>query len=225
MHCHILPGIDDGSPDVDTSLRLIRGMMQLGITQAVATPHVMSDMYRNDAASIHAALAQLQAGLEAAGLQFGLRPAAEYMMDSYFFELLERNEPLLTIAGQHVLTEFSFGYMPDNIKQVSFAIITGGYIPVLAHPERYAFFHNDYRVYHFLKDLGFMLQVNLLSVTGYYGAPVARAARYILQKGLASFTGTDLHHERHLAKLLDPGSQKIFAELFKGKQWNEEVGF
>lgn len=222
IHSHILPGIDDGSPDTAGSIELVKGLMQLGIHHSIATPHIISDLYRNNPQTIGAALETLQRAIHKEGLSFTVRAAAEYLLDPYFFELLQNGEPLLTVKDRLILTEFSFGNMPDNPKQMSFEIITNGYTPILAHPERYAYFHSNYKAYHLLQELGFLLQVNLLSLTGYYGAPVARAARYIIQNGLASFTATDLHHPRHMAALQDAGNHQLFATIFKGEKWNRE---
>jgi protein-tyrosine phosphatase len=223
MHSHILPGIDDGSPDVETSLALVRGLMDLGITRSIATPHVICDMYRNTPATIGEALGILQRALAKEQLDFTVTAAAEYMLDPYFFELLKSGEPLLTIKDKLVLTEFSWAFMPDNPKQMSFEILTAGYTPILAHPERYAYYHENYNAYHLLQELGFVLQVNLLSVTGHYGPQVAKAAKYIIQNGLASYIGTDLHHERHMAAMMDLKNQRLFSEIFKGEVWNTEL--
>jgi tyrosine-protein phosphatase YwqE len=224
MHSHILPGIDDGSPDLEHSLALVKGLMALGIRRSVATPHIISDLYRNTPETIGAALKKLQDALLEGQIDFSVSAAAEYMLDSSFFDLLEKGAPLLTVKDNLLLTEFSFGFMPDHTKEMSFKIITSGYTPILAHPERYTYYHSSYKNYHMLQELGFMLQVNLLSLTGYYGAPAAKAARYIIQNGLASYVGTDLHHERHMAALQDAGHQQLFSEIFKGAQWNEGMG-
>ena len=218
IHSHILPGIDDGAADVSASLKLIRGLMELGVTESVATPHVISDLYRNTPDSIAKALESLHRALEQEQLDFKVTAAAEYMLDGSFFELLKRPERLLTVQDDLLLTEFSFGYQPDNISEISFTIITNGYRPILAHPERYVFFQDDYRVFHKLKELGFLLQVNLLSLTGYYGLQVKKAAKYIIRNGLHSFLATDLHHERHLTALMEPGNRKIFSDLLRGRR-------
>ena len=104
---------------------------------------------------------------------------------------------------------------------MSFGIITEGYIPILAHPERYAYFHNDFDIYNRLKDIGFLLQVNLLSLTGYYGKDVAKAAIYIVKNELASYLGTDLHHQRHLATLQDKHSLLILNKYLSHREWNQ----
>lgn len=225
IHSHILPSIDDGSPDIETSLTLINGLIKLGITKSIATPHIIGDMYRNNAETINGALAIVKNALAEKQIDFKVHAAAEYMLDDYFLELLKNKIPLLTLKENKVLTEFSYAEKPYNVQQMVFSIITEGYQPLLAHPERYGYFHNDYKQYHALKDLGFLLQVNLLSLTGYYGKPVAKAAAYIIKNDLASFTATDLHHERHMQALQNPANRIIFTELFKGKNMNEEMSF
>ena len=222
IHSHILPGIDDGSPDMETSLFLIDGMMKAGIASAVATPHIIGDMYRNDAVTIGAALGKVQEALKEKQTDFTLKAAAEYMMDEYFLTLLANKTPLLTVHDNMVLTEFSYVEKPFNAEQMAFTMITEGYRPILAHPERYGYYHNDHKQFDHLKDLGFLLQIHLLSLTGYYGKGVAKAAHYIIRNGLASFAGTDLHHERHLNALHDPANHIVFADAFEGKNLNEE---
>ena len=225
IHSHILPGIDDGSPDVETSVFLIEGLMKLGITNAVATPHIIGDLYRNDADTINKALTILRNTLIEKEIDFKINAAAEYMLDAYFLELLQKKIPLLTIKNNMVLTEFSYAERPFNTESMVFSIITEGYQPILAHPERYAYYHNDFKEYHKLADLGFMLQVNLLSLTGYYGKAVAKAAAYLIKNKLVSFAGTDLHHKKHLEALQHPAHKNIFAQLFNEQMLNEEMIF
>ena len=123
---------------------------------------------------------------------------------------MQQQIPLRTLHGNVLLTELPYTAEPVNLPEILFKIITGGYRPVLAHPERYFYFHNNFGVYKELIDHGFILQVNLLSLTGYYGKNEARAARYILDKGLAGFVGTDLHHSRHLSALQSTANQQLF---------------
>jgi tyrosine-protein phosphatase YwqE len=180
-------------------------------------------MYRNTPASITAAKNELQAALKKEKINFELHTAAEYMLDSYFFELLNSGNPLLTLRDKLLLTEFSYASMPDEPGKYSFAIIMAGYQPVLAHPERYPYYYNNYKIFHHLVELGFKLQLNLLSVTGYYGKDAAKVAHYLLKEDLYSFLGTDMHHERHLAALSDANSRKIFRKYLSGKSWNSII--
>ena len=220
MHSHILPGIDDGSPDVDTSIILIKGLMDLGIKKSVATPHIISDMYRNNSDTINAALSVLKKELVKEKINFEVSAAAEYMMDAYFFELLQNKTKLLTIRDNIVLTEFSYAMMPHSPEQMSFAIITEGYKPILAHPERYPYYFGDYKAFHRLTELGFLLQVNLLSLTGYYGKESVKAAVYMLKNDLVSYLGTDIHHDRHLEAFKDAFEKGTFRKYLEEKEWN-----
>jgi protein-tyrosine phosphatase len=221
IHSHILPGIDDGSPDLETSVLLIKGLMKLGLTRSVATPHIIGDMYRNNADTIYGALTKLQEELERQEINFEVSAAAEYMLDAYFFELLSNKKVLLTVEKNMILTEFSYSSLPMNPELMSFTIITEGYTPILAHPERYAYYFGTPKEYFRLKELGFLLQVNLLSLTGYYGKEVAKAAQFILKNDLATFVATDLHHVRHLDALTDPKNQYIFKEYLSDRSWNQ----
>ena len=201
VHSHILPGIDDGSPNIETSLELIKGLMKLGIERSIATPHVIGDLYRNTPETIGAALQLLQDALAKEQIQFPVSAAAEYMLDDFFLQLLHQKKPLLTLHNKIILTEQSYAAPTGNLHEIAYEIMKAGYKPIMAHPERYAFYHNNFDAYTDLKDMGFILQVNLLSLTGYYGKPVAKAAKHILKQGLADLIATDLHHHRHLAAL------------------------
>lgn len=221
IHSHILPGIDDGSPDVETSILLIKGLMEMGVTSSIATPHIIGDLYRNDATSINKALTLLQQELKKQKINFKVSAAAEYMLDSYFFELLNNKEKLLTLKDNIILTEFSYASIPEDPGKMSFAIIMEGYTPILAHPERYPYYYGNYKMFHHLVDLGFLLQVNLLSLTGYYGKEAFKVTQYLLKNDLVSFVGTDMHHERHLRGLSDNKNRATFNKMLGHKQWTQ----
>ncbi len=223
MHSHILPGIDDGSPDVETSVELVKGLIKQGVTHSIATPHIIGDMFRNTPETIQKALDQLRKELAKQKIKFEVTAAAEYMLDSYFFELLNAETKLLTLKDNIILTEFSYASIPDDPGKLSFAIIMAGYTPILAHPERYPYYYSNYKMFHHLADLGFLLQVNLLSLTGYYGKEAAKVAQYLLKNELVSFVGTDMHHERHLQALSDPRNLQLFKKNLSHKQWNIEL--
>lgn len=200
MHSHLLPGIDDGSPDTDTSAILIKGLQDLGIQRFVTTPHIFWDMYKNNRESIEGAKEQLRMSFSGT-LPVPLRAAAEYYMDDHFDQLLRNNVPLLTIRDNWVLVEFSFITPPMDLKEKLFSMQIKGYQPVLAHPERYTYFINSKRAYDELKDAGCLFQLNLLSLTNYYGKQANDLAHYLLKKNYVNLLGTDLHHQRHLHAL------------------------
>ena len=221
IHSHILPGIDDGSPDIATSLELLRSLHQAGIKKFICTPHVIGDMYRNTPETINNALATLKYAISQSGMDIEISAAAEYMLDDHFMELIRKKEPLLTLTKNYILTELSYSTSPNNLEQMSFEINTNNYQPLMAHPERYPYYHKNYAAYARLKELGFLLQVNLLSLTGYYGKTVAKAAKYILDNNLADFVGTDLHHSNHLSVLTDVKSIELFEKYLGNKVYNQ----
>jgi protein-tyrosine phosphatase len=197
MHSHLLPGIDDGSPDIENSIQLKKGLEDLGYQQFITTPHIMWDMYKNTAETIGNALQNLQ---RESG-QNNIRAAAEYFMDDYFDELLEKDQPLLTINGKRVLVEFSFVAAPLDLKEQLFKMQIKGYEPVLAHPERYTYFAGNKSLFDDFKSMGCLFQLNLLSLSGYYGKVPQELAAYLISKDYIDFAGTDLHHQRHLDTL------------------------
>ena len=221
IHSHLLPGIDDGSPDIDTSLEILRSLSEAGIQKFICTPHVIGDMYRNTPETIHDALDRLQKALRQKGMTMEISAAAEYMLDDHFMELLRSKQPLMKLTKNYILTELSYSTAPEKLEEISFEINTNNYLPLMAHPERYPYYHHNYDAYSRLKELGFLLQVNLLSLTGYYGKTVAKAAKFILDNNLADFVGTDLHHYRHLDVLTDAKSIKLFEKYLGDKVYNE----
>lgn len=201
MHSHVLPGIDDGAPDSAASLELIKGLQDLGYEKLVATPHIMRDMYNNDAKNINGVRRMMEDHLSKNHVDMPLRAAAEYFMDDHFGNLLTKNTPLLTIHGDKVLVEFSFVTTPIDYKNQFFQMQINGYQPILAHPERYTYLWNQRGIFEELKTMGILFQMNLLSLTGYYGRPTQEIAQYLIKRDFINLVGTDLHHMRHLEAL------------------------
>ena len=197
MHSHLLPGIDDGSPDTVTSALLKKGLEDLGYQQFITTPHIMWDLYKNTPDTINDALKSLQ---QQPG-HTNIRPAAEYFMDEHFSEEVEKGLPLLAVSGKKILVEFSFVAPPIDLKEQLFNLQIKGYEPVLAHPERYAYFATNKTVFDDFKSMGCLFQLNLLSAAGYYGKISLELAHWLVGKNYIDFAGTDLHHERHLDAL------------------------
>ena len=201
IHCHILPGIDDGSKSVSESIQLIKKMQDLGVQQFIATPHIMQDFYPNDDQSIGNAYQNLIAALaKTKSNDVVINPSAEYMMDSHFENLVD-NKNLFPLKENYVLVEMSYFQPPINLETIIHNIILKGYIPVLAHPERYPFYHNKKEYYKALKQLGCMFQLNLLSLSEHYGKSVQKMALYLLEENLIDFVGSDVHNDNHIHKL------------------------
>lgn len=203
IHNHILPGIDDGAANVQESLDLLLYFQKLGIDNFIATPHVMNDYYPNTSQSINTALRELEDAIKKGEnlKNVKIKCAAEYMLDQHFLELVE-SEKLLTLKDNYVLVEMSYFQAPINLNEILFKLQTVGYKPVLAHPERYAFYHSkDLLKYEELRNRGCKFQVNALSLTPHYGTNMQSIAQKLLEKGMIDYIGTDTHRLQHLEKL------------------------
>jgi protein-tyrosine phosphatase len=197
IHSHLLPGIDDGAKNIDDTLSLINQMQKIGFKNIITTPHIITNVWDNTKASIEAkfneTIFEITDKTNINSFKFG----AEYMMDSNFINKIE-NDKLLTIKENYLLIEMSYLSPPIQLYDIFFELQIEGYKPILAHPERYLFYHNKFSDYEKLKKSGCLFQLNLLSVVGYYGENVAEISSKLLEKGMIDFVGSDIHHQNHI---------------------------
>ena len=196
IHSHLLPGIDDGSKSIEDTIALITSLQELGFKNFITTPHIMEGIWENTGTIISENLIKTTIELQKVGLP-ELRAAAEYMLDGNFMKILS-SEKLLTIKDNYVLVEMSYLNPPMNLYDIIFEIQLEGYTPILAHPERYNFFHQSLNEYKKLKAAGCKFQMNMLSTVGYYGPHVAKAADLLMANHLIDFMGSDVHHNKHI---------------------------
>ena len=204
IHSHLIPGIDDGSPDLQTSLALIEGMKELGFQKLITTPHIMWDMYKNNKEDILQAGNTLKEEVRTKNWNVSIEVAAEYFLDDHFAELVSKKNRLLTLDENKVLVEFSMASPTLSLKDILFEIQMQGYQPVIAHPERYIYLEHGKQFYDELKDIGCLFQLNILSLGTHYGKSVHELAIYLIKKDYYDLAGTDLHHFRHLEALKNP---------------------
>lgn len=213
IHSHLLPGIDDGAKNIEHTLALISKMRSYGIKNFITTPHVLGDVYPNTSDIIKEKLSEVRVALEESGYNdININAAAEYMMDEKFSELLV-NDDILTLKDNFILVEMSYFNAPYNLYDILFEIQLKGYKPVLAHPERYNFYHKDFQNFYKLKKAGCLFQLNLLSLTEQYGRGVQSTAEKLIKEGLYDFVGTDTHHENHLRLLQKIGTKKNYKKI------------
>jgi protein-tyrosine phosphatase len=213
LHSHMIPGIDDGVQTLEESVAMITKMQELGFKRLFTTPHIMWDCYRNTPEIILSGLEDVRKACAAAGLTIDINAAAEYFIDEHFVTLLSVPGSLLTLPGNRVLVELPYSTPLLNTSETLFQIIERGYTPVLAHPERYTYYYQDPSIYKKLADQGCELQVNALSIGGYYGEPVHKMANWLLKQGLITFLGTDAHKLQHL-ELINAGKKNDWLEKY-----------
>ena len=199
FHNHILPGIDDGSKSIAQSLRMLDIYQDLGVEAVIASPHIYKDLYPNTPESISKSFETLNPKAIQKNVQIK-GYAAEYLVDEFFLEHLKNNTPLLCCFDRHVLIEIPFIGRLKILEEALFAMQNAGYTAILAHPERYAAIHKTADLEN-LKIRGAKMQLNALSLNGYYGPEARKKASEWLVKDQYEFVGTDAHNEQQLLKL------------------------
>ena len=193
VHCHLLPGVDDGFPTAEKSLHALKILEERGVKKMILTPHFMKDYPDNVRASITQKFEAFKAeAARVCGIELHL--AAEYMLDACFLDHFKQGFLTLDQGGNHVLCETSY---------MIYEIMCSNYQPVIAHPERYEY-ANDINYYRW-KDKMYEFQLNLLSLAGAYGAPAMAKAHYLLKEGMYDYVGSDMHglnnYERFLPEI------------------------
>ena len=197
-HCHLLPGVDDGVKELHETLKILELWQSLGVKEVWLTPHIMEDI-PNKTLELKQKCEELKTVVPKG---ITLRLSAENMMDNLFLQRLEQRD-LLPIGRdrRHLLVETSYYNPPMDMHRFFERIKESGYIPVLAHPERYQYM--DMSTYKMWKEKGVMLQLNVPSLVGAYGPEVQYKAEKLLDKGMYDYCGTDTHSMRFVEYFLN----------------------
>ena len=223
MHSHLIPGIDDGVKDIETAISLIRKMKDLGFKKLITTPHIMADIYRNNPTIINEGLKRLRKSVMMAGIDIQLEAAAEYQVDDGLIDILQKNE-LMSFGDQYVVIELPYYSAPENLNEVIFEMQVAGYKIILAHPERYMYWHNKLSKLEELKGKDVYFQLNTISLSGYYSYPTRKMARRLIQGGMIDFLGSDLHNHQSLNLLEKAMTEPEFKKLMdSGKLKNHLI--
>ncbi len=226
IHCHIIPGVDDGSPDVDTSVELVKRMNSWGIERIIATPHITEATFENTPEILDPALEELQEALKARSVNVAVSRASENRIDDFFREQLAAGQ-ITPYPNNYILVENSFIQEPWDLDQFLFDLKIKGYRPILAHPERFHYYFDEHpERYDALHRAGNLFQVNVLSLAGGYSKQEKRVAEKLIEKGYVDFLGTDLHNSRH-ADIIDTylttkDARRHFAAL-EGRIFNDKA--
>lgn len=207
LHSHLIPGIDDGVKTLEESISIIKRLQSLGYKKLITTPHIMAHRFPNTKEIILNGLEIVKQELKNQNIDIELEAAAEYYYDENFLNLIEK-EDLMTFGDNYVLFELSYTQKPFGIEQTVFNLLTKGYKPILAHPERYSYYHENLQKLHKLKDAGLRLQLNLNSLVGFYGKKPKKTGQYLVDNALIDFIGSDTHGMNYV----DSFSEAIYTE-------------
>jgi len=208
MHSHLLAALDDGVKTHEEAIELIQYFYKLGYRKLITTPHIMSDYYRNEPAAIKSKLGELLERVGKENIPMTMEAAAEYYLDEELMKKVEAKEPLLTFGNSYLLFETNFLNEPYQLNDFIFKVITQGYKPILAHPERYSYMTLDKAEE--LRGRGVLLQLNIPSIVGFYSKPIQQLAVKLIQKRWVDLLGSDCHTSMYLQVLEEAIQDKNF---------------
>ena len=202
FHSHILPGLDDGATDIEDAVAMVSAMKDWGFERITCTPHI-TNKFRNTPETIKRAFEELQEALYVRNIEVDMRMSAEYrLVPETWPEVLEKNW-LMPIEDRFILMELPI-FNPKDIKDIKpleefRKVISMGLTPLLPHPERY-FYLSEKELMEFL-EAGVRIQSNYGSLAGLYGEKAKKNVRHLVDQGLVSYYGTDMHN-LHYVKVI-----------------------
>lgn len=214
IHNHLLPGIDDGQETAEGGADLIKKEIEWGINRVICTPHITQDTFENTPETISKAFGKLKEELDKDGVEIDIDYSAEHRLDGFFLSQLEKDQ-IRPLPDNYILVENSYVQEAWNLDKVLFDLKIKGLRPILAHPERYSYYHTKQDRYRQLYQAGNMFQINLLSLAGYYGKEVRDVAEWLIKEGMVDFVATDMHNHRHseaIDKYLQTKDYRRYAE-------------
>ena len=236
VHSHLVPGVDDGAPDMTSALALISRLHHLGFERLVTTPHIMSDLYPNTPDILQPRFHELKREVAKRFPSLTLTLAAEYFLDTSFIELLENPDKLLTFpcvdplnGDKHemLLFEFAFHEAPNDelLTEAIFKMQTSGITPVVAHCARYPYWHMDRSKLESLHSKGVILTVNAATLVGNYGDLAKETANHAVDQGWIRMVCSDTHAPHHIVAVKELETSEILAKLIEsGRLLNPGVG-
>ena len=195
IHCHILPELDDGSPDMATSIAMARLAVSAGISTVIGTPHWIEDEHETDPAQVRQTAKDLQAELNSRTIPLTVLPGNEALICPDLPDRVKQGD-VLTLAdrGTHLLLELPYEDLPTYVDDVIFRLQLMGLIPVLAHVERYVYIRSDWHILDRWVQRGCLAQVNASSLDSGRGDDIAQD---LMDRGLIACTATDAHDATH----------------------------
>lgn len=213
LHCHILPGIDDGAPDLDTALAMANIAVADGITVTACTPHIYPGLYDNDQAGIRRATDALRAALARAGVPLELVIGADVHMAPDLPDGLRAGRIPTLNGTRYFLFEPPHHVAPMRLAETLFELMVAGYVPILTHPERLTWIGEHYDTMLALARRGVWMQLTAASLTGRFGRAAQHFALRMLDDGVVHLLATDAHHARQRAPILSEARQIVADRL------------
>ena len=218
IHCHILPGVDDGAPDMETSRAMIRDAYEQGVRYIIATPHYRPEMFEPSMKKVIRVYHELRDYAEEVGI--GLRLGCEYYRNEQMIRHLDKKLRPTMLGSRYVLAEFSTNDSFVTVRNYIYELITKGYRPIVAHVERYFCCQEPERIQK-LKKLGAQIQINADSVLGYEGHTIKKFCVGLMKDDLVDFIGSDAHNLE--GRKMNLGKCATYVRKKMGQDYAEEI--
>lgn len=205
LHCHVLPGIDDGAPNLEVSLEIARASVADGVMILACTPHILPGLYHNSGPQIRQATLELQQALDQEGIPLRLVTGADAHMVPDFANGLRSGRLLSLGDSRYVLVEPPHHVAPVRMEEFFFGLVVAGYVPILTHPERLSWIEAQYSAIQRLIRAGVWMQITAGSLTGAFGRNAQYWAHRMLDEGLVHILATDAHDARRRPPNLSRG--------------------
>lgn len=194
MHSHILFGVDDGAKTLEDSLELINEEIEKGVEKIILTPHFKKKQLHAGVDVINENFKVLCEAVKSNKLNVQLFLGCEVYLDSNYYNTIWE-EPIITLAdSDYVLIEFSMSDTPKNIPEICYELGIKGYIPIIAHIERYDILYNNKQLIKEILNEGAHFQVNASTVINKENKESYRFVKYLLKNELVSFVASDVHN-------------------------------
>jgi protein-tyrosine phosphatase len=220
LHCHLLPGLDDGASDLSVSLEMAKAMAADGVAIAACTPHILPGLYNNSGPQIRAATATLQQALNQQGIPLQLTTGADNHIVADFVAQLGSGHLLTLANSRYVLVEPPHHVAPPRLEEFFFGVQAAGYVPILTHPERLTWINSHYGTIQRLIQAGVWAQVTSGSLSGIFGRNARYWAERMLDEGCVHLLATDAHDLDRRPPNLREGRELAAKRVGEAEAWH-----
>ena len=213
LHCHLLPGIDDGAHSLEESLDMARCAVDDGITVVACTPHIYPGLYENTGAGIRLAISALQTALDEAGISLRLVEGADVQLALGMRDGLSDGSIPRLAGSKYFLFEPPHHVAPARLEDVAQDLLTAGFVPIVTHPERLSWIEDGYPIMIRLSEMGCWMQLTAGSITGMFGRRPQYWSERLLDEGRVHIIATDAHNLRRRRPVLSEARQAVARRL------------
>lgn len=220
IHCHFIPGVDDGARDVNISIKMAKKAESLGYNAIFATPHYIEASHETKKEELLNSVQILNGMLQERNINVNIYSGNEIYYSRNVLELLQENKVCTLANSRYFLMELPFSGRVLGLRDLIENITHVGYIPIIAHPERYDFVNQNYKELYDIIDAGALLQVNLSSILGYYGNKPKATVKKLLKNNMVSVIGTDSHDDTRIYDKFNVAKKKTL-KIINEEKWEK----